>query len=805
MLLYGLISPSIIFIKTIQKFGKKMRHIIHILALVICITTLSIDATHQSKSKLPPFSCGSSSTPPTRPYPFCDAGLPVRERARDLISRLTLDEKISQLVNKAAAIPRLGIPYYQWWSEALHGVAVATGVENGVKFDGVVEAATSFPQVILTASTFDAHLWYRIAKGSAVGEGAGDPGEDPLLTAKYATSFVRGLQGDSFEGRTLKDGHLQVSACCKHFTAYDLDRWEGYDRFTFNAQVTKQDLADTYQPPFKGCIEEGKARMDVNCGSYLGNYTKSAVLKGTVSVSDIDRALENLFSVRMRLGLFNGPPSGTYAKLGRADVCSPEHQELALEVARQGIVLLKNEGNLLPLPKAEKGSLAVIGPNANVSKVLLGNYHGPPCMTITPLQGLMSYVEDVKFEQGCDTVNCSSVDVKRAVELAKSADHVVLVMGLNQEREKEDLDRDDLVLPAKQQSLIMSVAKVAKKPVVLVLLCGGPVDVSFAKNEPKIGSILWAGYPGQSGGRAIAEIIFGDYNPGGRLTMTWYPQDFIKIPMTDMRMRADPSSHYPGRTYRFYNGEKVFEFGYGLSYTTYSYKIVSVSQSKLDLKTSSSSASDLGYVAVQDLGSGSCDKARVSVIVSVRTKGRWRTDAKEKVSVEFSVSPCEHFSRANEDGEMVIESGDGSLVALHGVAMAAGVENGFSFNGTIRAATSFPQVILTSATFDPQLWYKIAKATGEEDRAIYNAGEATGMTMWSPNINIFRDPRWGRGQETPGEDPLVASRYAVAFVRGLQGDAFEGGRLSNDGRLLLSACCKHLIGREITVSPSMLK
>lgn len=137
-----------------------MRHIIHILVLVISTTTLSIDATHESK--LPPFSCGS------RSYPFCDTGLPVRERARDLISRLTLDEKISQLVNKAAAIPRLGVPYYQWWSEALHGVAVATGVENGVNFNGVIEAATSFPQVILTASTFDADLWYRIAKVSYI-------------------------------------------------------------------------------------------------------------------------------------------------------------------------------------------------------------------------------------------------------------------------------------------------------------------------------------------------------------------------------------------------------------------------------------------------------------------------------------------------------------------------------------------------------------------------------------------------------------------------------------------------------------
>lgn len=460
--------------------------------------------------------------------------------------------------------------------------------------------------------------------------------------------------------------------------------------------------------------------MDVNCGRFLGNHTKSALLKGTVSESDIDRALNNLFSVRMRLGLFNGLPSRLiYGNLRRKDICSPEHQELALEAARHGIVLLKNSGNLLPLSKANTKSLAVIGPNANVSKTLLGNYAGPPCTTITPLQGLMSYVKDIKYDQGCDNINCTSI-VETSVELAKEADYVVLVMGLNQTHEREDLDREDLVLPGKQQSLIMSVAEAAKNPVVLVLLCGGPVDVSFAKDVPKIGSILWAGYPGQAGGKAVAEIIFGDHNPGkfhkkeahfldhinqesnvstaafhvlclgGRLSMTWYPQEFTKIPMTDMRMRPDPSSGYPGRTYKFYQGKTVFEFGYGLSYSNYSYKFVSVAQNKLDFKASS--ASNSSYVSVSDVGLEFCEKAKFSAEVSVENEGNMagkhpvllffrrsrggssspvkqlvgfetvKTNAKEKVSVEFQVNPCEHFSRASEDGVMVIESGDGLLV-----------------------------------------------------------------------------------------------------------------------------------------------
>ncbi|KAI3465102.1 hypothetical protein Pfo_021765 [Paulownia fortunei] len=768
-----------------------MRDFIHSIALItsiICSIILVIKAQSTSH-QLPPFSCDPNN-PLTKSYPFCNTDLPINERARDLVSRLTLDEKISQLVNKASAIPRLRIPYYQWWSEALHGVAVAGGVENGVSFNGTIRAATSFPQVILTAATFDANLWYRIAKvigtearsiyneGEAIGmtywspninifrdprwgRGQETPGEDPLLARKYAVSFVRGIQGDSFEGGDLKDGRLQVSACCKHFTAYDLDKWKGVDRFTFNAHVTKQDMADTYQPPFRSCIEEGrasgimcaynlvngvpncadydlltktargewgfqgyitsdcdavsllyeeqkyaksheeavadvlKAGMDVNCGSYLANHTKSAVEKGKVSESDIDRALYNLFAVRMRLGLFNGIPSELpYGNLGRNDICTTKHQALALETACHGIVLLKNSAKLLPLSKAKTRSLAVIGPNANFSKTLLGNYAGPPCKIITPLEGLNSYVKNTKFHQGCETINCMSVATSEAVELAKSVDYVVLVMGLNQDLESEEHDREDLVLPGEQQSLITNVAEAAKKPVVLVMLCGGPVDISFAKNDPKIGSILWAGYPGQAGGKAIAEIIFGDHNPGGRLPLTWYPKDFIKIPMTDMRIRPDPSSGYPGRTYRFYQGEKVFEFGYGLSYSKYSYKFFSISQSKLDFKRLSTAdrLENSGYISVSDISLESCEKAKFSAIVSVENQGKMegkhpvllflrhdqagkgspmkqlvgfqtvRLDAKEKASVEIQVNPCEHFSRASEDGMLVIESGTQYLV-----------------------------------------------------------------------------------------------------------------------------------------------
>lgn len=255
--------------------------------------------------------------------------------------------------------------------------------------------------------------------------------------------------------------------------------------------------------------------MDINCGSYLKDHTKSAVENGRVSESDIDRALYNLFLVRMRLGLFDGNPKTlNYGSLGKSIICSPNHQKLALEAACDSIVLLKNSQNLLPLSKTRTRTLAVIGPNADDAKALVGNYAGPPCKAITPLQGLKGYVKKTMFARGCEFVNCTTGNYDEAVMIAESADYVILVMGLNQEVESEELDRKDLVLPGEQETLIKRVAAAAKNPVVLVLICGGAIDVSFAKNDPKIGSIVWGGYPGEAGGRAIAEIIFGDHNPG---------------------------------------------------------------------------------------------------------------------------------------------------------------------------------------------------------------------------------------------------------------------------------------------------
>ncbi|XP_074380768.1 putative beta-D-xylosidase 7 [Apium graveolens] len=760
-------------------------HLSLLLTITFC-TTLHIS----TESTQPPYACDSSN-PLTKSYPFCKTSLSFTQRANDLVSRLTLDEKVSQLVNSAPGIPRLGIPAYEWWSEALHGI---TNAGKGVEFTGGIVGATSFPQVILTAASFDANLWYRIGQaigtearavyneGEATGmtfwapninifrdprwgRGQETPGEDPLVTGKYAVSFVRGIQGDSFGGGKLKDGdHLQASACCKHFTAYDLDRWHGVTRYAFDAIVTKQDLADTYQPPFQSCIQQAKASgimcaynrvngvpncadynlltniargqwnfngyitsdcdavsiihdaqgyakepedavadvlkagMDVNCGSYLQNHTKSAVMKKKLPVSQIDRALRNLFVVRMRLGLFNGNPKNLiYGNIGPNLVCTKEHLTLALEAARNGIVLLKNSAKLLPLSKTRTSSLAVIGPNANSANTLIGNYAGPPCRSITVLAAIQSYVKNTVYNKGCNAVKCTSASISEAVDIATKADHVILVMGLDQNEEREDFDRVDLVLPGLQQSLITSVAKAAKKPVILVLLCGGPVDVSFAKYNPKIGGILWAGYPGEAGGTALAEIIFGDHNPGGKLPLTWYPKDFVKVPMTDMRMRPQPSKSYPGRTYRFYTGKKVYPFGFGLSYSRYSYNIVSVTESQhylnpLSVKQGLANSSSAQYMLVSELGTESCEKARFSATVEVQNHGEMAgkhpvllfvkqakhsegmpmkqlvgfqsvaLDGGQKAAVEFTLNPCKHLSVADENGQMLINAGSQHLV-----------------------------------------------------------------------------------------------------------------------------------------------
>ncbi|XP_062025533.1 beta-xylosidase/alpha-L-arabinofuranosidase 2-like [Rosa rugosa] len=740
-----------------------------LLCFTLCyVLLLSLSVSSASGQS---FACGDGASS----FPFCDKSLAADARVVDLVQRLTLQEKITFLVDSAGNVSRLGIPNYQWWSEALHGVS-SIG-RPGAKYSTDIPGATSFPQPILTAASFNNSLYEAIGRVVSTearamynmglagltfwapninifrdprwGRGQETPGEDPLLASNYSSGYVRGLQQTDSEDKN----RLKVAACCKHYTAYDLDHWNGYDRYTFNAVVTKQDMDDTFQPPFRSCVLDGNAAsvmcsyqqvngkptcadpdllsgvirgewklngyivtdcdsievyydnqhytktpeeaaatailagVDLDCGFFLSNYTEGAVRGGLLTEAAIDKAITNNFGTLMRLGFFDGDPSKQpYGDLGPKDVCTPENQELARETARQGIVLLKNTPESLPLSLTAIKSLAVIGPNSNATNTMIGNYGGTPCNYTTPLQGLTAVVSTT-LVAGCVDVACGTAQVDDATKLAATADATVLIVGADLSIEAESHDRTDLYLPGQQTLLITEVAKASKGPVILVIMSGGGFDITFAKNDDKITSILWVGYPGEAGGAAIADVIFGFYNPSGRLPMTWYPQAYLdKVPMTNMNMRPDPASGYPGRTYRFYTGDTVYAFGYGISYSTFNHRLVRApKQVSIPLEEDhvchSSSCQSLDVVeercqnlafdihlGVKNMGkmSGSHTVLLYSSPPSVHNSPKKHLLGFEKVFlssqgealVKFNVDVCKHLSVVDERGNRKVALGD---------------------------------------------------------------------------------------------------------------------------------------------------
>eukprot|EP01012_Entosiphon_sulcatum_P026875 TRINITY_DN32374_c0_g1_i1.p1 TRINITY_DN32374_c0_g1~~TRINITY_DN32374_c0_g1_i1.p1 ORF type:complete len:736 (-),score=89.17 TRINITY_DN32374_c0_g1_i1:56-2263(-) len=458
------------------------------------------------------------------------------------------------------------------------------------------------------------------------GRGQETPGEDPFLTSEYARLFVSGMQ----QGEDPR--YLKVSSCCKHYYDYNLENWGGIDRHHFNAITTAQDLADTYVPAFESCVTKGNASslmcsynavngvpscanyqlmtkmarqswnfqgyitgdcgavsdvynthkytnttdatckvvlesgMDIDCGSFLPHFLQSAIDNKAVSQSTVDDALTHLFLVQFRLGMFDPVTSQPYTRYNASMVNTVGHQELALDASRQGFTLLRNDNRALPL--SGKPSVAVIGPNGNASKTMQGNYEGIAPYLITPVAGISKYTS-VNYAQGCDVPCGSQSGFAAATALASSHDVTIVIIGLDQSQESEGHDRTSLALPGYQNQLVQAVANAARGKVIVVVMTGGPVDISEIKTNPKVGAILWSGYPGQSGGQALADVLFGTYNPGGRLTYTVYPSSFSQVSMLDVNMRPNTTTGYPGRTYRFYTGQPVYTFGSGLSYTTF--------------------------------------------------------------------------------------------------------------------------------------------------------------------------------------------------------------------------------------------
>lgn len=572
----------------------------------------------------------------------------ARERAEKLVNQMTLEEKASQLRYDAPAIERLGIPAYNWWNEALHGVARA----------GV---ATMFPQSIGMAATFDPAIMEKVGcviaregrakynmqsrrgdrdiyKGLTFwapnvnifrdprwGRGQETYGEDPYLTSRLGVKMIQGMQGDG--------PYMKVAACAKHFAVHSGPEKE---RHHFNAVVSRRDMEDTYLPAFEACVKVGnveavmgaynrvngevccgspslqkilrgnwgfeghfvsdcwairdfhenhkvtatpeesaalalKNGTDVNCGC---TYQKimNAVEQGILNEDDITESAIRLFTTRFMLGMFDETPLDD---IPYTVVECKEHLALEDKVAKESFVLLKNDG-ILPLHKEKLKSVAVVGPNANSIRALCGNYHGDASRYITVLQGIQDYLgDDVKvwYSQGCDLIK-DNVDalsnptmcdrLAEAQECAALSDVVIVVLGLDETIEGEEgdesnqfmgFDRKGLELPFPQMELLRGMIATGK-PVVLINMTGSPVNLSLAQDH--VNAILQAWYPGGNGGKNIAEILFGDASPSGKLPITFYEKDEDLPDITNYSMK--------GRTYRYFEGKPLYPFGYGLTY-----------------------------------------------------------------------------------------------------------------------------------------------------------------------------------------------------------------------------------------------
>jgi beta-glucosidase len=726
---------------------------------------------------------------------YLNPRLLTERRVNDLVSRMTLEEKVSQMMNKAAAVERLGVPAYDWWNEALHGVAYAG-------------TATVFPQAIGLGATWDEELLKTVAGAISTearakyneaqrrdfrkrfygltfwspninifrdprwGRGQETYGEDPYLTSRLGVAFVRGMQGDDPK-------YLKTVSTPKHYAVHSGPESE---RHIFDARPPEKDLEETYLPAFRAAVTEGRAasvmcaynslygeplcasprmlketlRGAWNFGGYVvsdcdavadvyknHHFTKTeeeaaaatvkagtdltcgyeyralipAVAHGLITEAEIDRAVKRLFEARFRLGMFDPPELVPYSRIPVEANDSPAHRELAARAARESIVLLKNENNLLPLKKDLK-TVAVIGPNADSLEVLLGNYNGIPSRWVTPLEGIRRKVStrtrvlgalgttltgeailpvpasalfspddrekhglkgeyfDNKDLQGKPVVtrtdeqlnfdwytnapapqlptdnfsarwtgyfvppssgtyqlgaraddgvrvfiddrplvenwhDGSAKTLTKAVELeagrayklrveyyeryasalaklvwgppgladnlreealkaARESDVVVMALGLSPSLEGEEMDvrvkgfsggdRTDLNLPDAQQGLLEAVAATGK-PVVLVLMNGGALSVNWAQSH--VAAIVEAWYPGEEGGAAVADVLFGDYDPAGRLPVTFYKSADQLPPFESYRME--------GRTYRYFKGDPLYPFGFGLSYTRFRY------------------------------------------------------------------------------------------------------------------------------------------------------------------------------------------------------------------------------------------
>ena len=677
----------------------------------------------------------------------------ARKRAHELVGKMTLEEKASQLRFDAPAIPRLGVPAYNWWNEALHGVARA----------GV---ATSFPQAIGMAAAFDAPMMEEVGETIAVegrakynaykeegdrdiykgltfwspnvnifrdprwGRGHETYGEDPYLTGELGKAFVEGLQGDG--------EYLHAAACAKHFAVHSGP--EGL-RHQFDAKASKKDMWETYLPAFEKLVKEAeveavmgaynrtngepccgsktlmqeilrgkwgfeghyvsdcwairdfhehhmvtdtaeesaamalKAGCDVNCGNtYL--HMMKAYQDGLVTEEEITQAAERLFTTRFLLGLFD---ETEYDKTGFDKIECREHLKLADRAAAEGIVLLKNNG-VLPLNKENLKAVGVIGPNANSRAALIGNYHGTSSRYITILEGIQDALPEdtrVYYSEGChlylekvEGLGQRQDRISEAVGVAKNSDVVVLCVGLDETLEGEEGDtgnsyasgdKTDLLLPQSQRELIEAVVKVGK-PVVVLNMTGSAMDLRYVQEHADAVVQVW--YPGARGGRTVAQILFGEISPSGKLPVTFY-KDTEELPdFEDYSMK--------GRTYRYLEGKPLYPFGYGLTYGDVKVDSVSCAgniwtagaegtmewnpQEELTMKVKLTNKSQTATGEVVQIYVKALESANATPNGKLCAFTRVFLNGGETKEVELKIG-TEAFTVVNEEGERLVEGG----------------------------------------------------------------------------------------------------------------------------------------------------
>eukprot|EP00035_Acanthoeca_spectabilis_P021740 m.439948 g.439948 ORF g.439948 m.439948 type:complete len:893 (-) comp18447_c0_seq1:44-2722(-) len=370
------------------------------------------------------------------------------------------------------------------------------------------------------------------------------------------------------------------------------DEW-GFDGYVTSDCDADNDVVFSHHYtdiPEQGVQDVLRAGTDVDCGSFVGRYAQSALNKSYITESDIDTRLKYLFRVRMRLGHFD--PPGPLQQIPESTICSEESIAVSMEGPRQSATLIKNENSALPLSAASAGSVFVVGPNANLSQADAG-YYGPSHVCGAKFWNMVdavaAHTSSVTSALGVPNVLSNNMSmIPAAVAQAKVADTVVLVVGTDLSWAAEGHDAHTITFTDAQLALNDQVSAAAKKPVILVTMTATPLDISALLSNPKIGAILHVGQPSVTA-LSVGDVLFGDVSPAGRTVQTIYPAAYAdEISIFDFNMRPGPSPFArpdcnatnetlcprgtnPGRTYRFYNGDAVVPFGFGLSYTTFSY------------------------------------------------------------------------------------------------------------------------------------------------------------------------------------------------------------------------------------------